>query len=442
MKTKTAADYIDNEGMLRTLCECISIKSVKAEPEKGMPYGRGIYRALDYILKTADKMGFKTKNIDGYAGYIEYGEGEEMVGVLGHIDVVPEGSGWNTEPFAGVVDDVKITGRGALDDKGPVVAALYALKAVKDAGILPKRRIRLIIGADEESGSSDMKRYKETEEIPRYAFTPDAYFPVINSEKGMVVFKIEKKLTGTEQSRLVSASGGLSVNQVPDKAQLTLKINGRTVYVKNTKGRSAHGSTPEIGINAIDNVFEIAGKSGNYAEYPKELREFMEFYIKYLHSDTRGVKMGADYRDETLGDVTLNAGILSGDEKSISVLVDYRHPANMDCNLCLKKIEGICEKEEMDFSVIKQKNGLYFSQTHELIKTLTDAYEEETGFRLEPKSMGGGTYAKSLPNTVAFGPVFPGSEDTMHQANEYIRKKDLFSAGRIYARAMLRLADL
>ena len=442
MKTKTAAECIDCEGMIRTLCECISIKSVKAPPEKGMPYGRGVYEALDYILKTAENMGFTTKNIDGHAGYVEYGEGEEMVAVLGHVDVVPAGNGWNTDPFTGIDDGVKITGRGALDDKGPVVAALYALKAIKESGKETQRRIRLIIGADEESGSSDMKRYRETEALPVYAFTPDAYFPVINSEKGMVVFKIEKKLRADDENRLVSASGGLAVNQVPDKAEMTVSIKGKTVSIRNSNGRSAHGSTPEMGINAIDDILKNASKSAGYGGYPKELREFTEFYLEYMYGDTRGVKLGADYSDEILGDVTFNTGILSGDESGISFLVDYRYPANTDCEPYLKKIEDICASKGMDFSVIKHKKGLYFPQNHELVKVLTDVYAEETGLRQKPKSMGGGTYAKSLPNTVAFGPLFPGREDTMHQANEYIIREDLFAAGRIYAEAMARLAEL
>lgn len=433
---------INEDELLETLLECISIDSVKSEPEEGNPFGAGVAEALEYLLEKGRQMGFETKNIDGYAGYIEYGSGDEMIGILGHVDVVPAGDGWESDPFRGVVRDGKVYGRGALDDKGPVIAALYALKAIKDAGIRVDRRIRLIIGTDEESGSKDIARYKQTEEIPVYAFTPDAFFPVINSEKGMVVFKIGKKLTPTSQFALKEAEGGLVVNQVPAHASLKLERNGEPVELHSTEGLAAHGSTPELGINAIDSLFEAAAQAQDFAEYPQGLKDFIEFYRNYFSGDTRGAALGADYRDETLGDATFNVGVLTGDENHIEISVDYRHPANLDNGPYLKRIEELCRREGMEFELIKQKQGLYFPPEHKLVQVLGEVYRAETGQAAKPVSMGGGTYAKSLPNTVAFGPIFPGHEDTMHQANEYISAADLMANARIYGKAMLQLAKI
>ena len=433
---------IDVDGMLDTLSACVGIASVKGEPEKGKPYGREISDALGLMLETGRKMGFRTENIDGHAGYIEYGSGEKMVAVLGQIDVVPAGDGWDSDPFKLVSKDGKLTGRGVLDDKGPMTAALYALKAVKESGISLKHRIRIIIGTDEESGSKDMVRYKETEEMPEYAFTPDAMFPVVNSEKGMVVFSIGRKLAASGQGKLTEASGGLVTNQVPDKAHMSVITGSETLEFRSTEGRAAHGSTPEAGVNAIDSLIKNVCDSENYGKLPEDLRTFTDFYAKYMAGDTRGVKFGADCSDAKLGDATFNAGVLEGDEDNIKVKVDYRYPANKDCMPYLEKIEKICRDEGMEFELLRHKHGLYFPEDHELVKTLMDVYAEETGSRIPPASMGGGTYAKSLPNTVAFGPIFPGHEDTMHQANEYITLDDLEANCRIYAKAMVKLANL
>lgn len=434
--------YIDKKGMIETLSECVAIKSVKADPEDGAPYGKGIADALDFMLETGLKMGFRTENIDGQAGYIEYGHGDDMVAVLGHIDVVPAGDGWDSDPFICERHDGRLTGRGTLDDKGPVTAALYALKAVKDSGVSLKHRIRIIIGTDEESGSKDMARYRETEEMPIYAFTPDAMFPVVNSEKGMVVFSISKLLTPSDDAQLVSASGGLVTNQVPDKAEIKIKMSDDILTFRNTEGRAAHGSTPEAGVNAIDSLFRNLTESSLFEKFPGDLKSFTEFYMKYIESDTTGARLHADHSDDRLGDATMNAGVLEGDRDHIEIRVDYRYPANIDCEQYLRNIEDICGREGLEFRLIKHKHGLYFPEDHELVKTLTEVYAEETGEVSEPVSMGGGTYAKSLPDTVAFGPIFPGHEDTMHQANEHITEDELEAGCRIYAKAMIRLGNL
>ena len=450
MNEKSLTAFIDNDAMLQTLCECIAIKSVSGKPQEGMPFGKGVAEALGFILAKGRELGFKAVNVDGYVGYVEYcpencTDDSEMIGVLGHMDVVPAGDGWNTDPFEGVIADGRITGRGALDDKGPVIAALYAMKALKDSGAELKRRIRLIVGTDEETGSTDMERYKKTEELPVYAFTPDAMFPVVNSEKSMVVFRISKRFSdrsGAGKCTLVSASGGLAVNQVPDKAEMILKFGEKTEIIRNTEGRAAHGSTPEAGVNAIDSLLKEVAADSRYAGFPVELRQFIEFYNEYMSGDTRGIKLGAGYSDEKLGESTFNAGVLGADQEHIEVLVDYRCPANEDCEPYLEKIAQVCSAEGLEFEVVKKKQGLYFPEDHELVKTLMGVYEEETGEKASPVNMGGGTYAKSLPNTVAFGSIFPGRDDTMHQANEYIDIKDLLASSRIYAKAMMKLANL
>ena len=211
---------------------------------------------------------------------------------------------------------------------------------------------------------------------------------------------------------------------------------------RNTEGRAAHGSTPEAGVNAIDSLFRNLTESSLFEKFPGDLKSFTEFYMKYIESDTTGARLHADHSDDRLGDATMNAGVLEGDRDHIEIRVDYRYPANIDCEQYLRNIEDICGREGLEFRLIKHKHGLYFPEDHELVKTLTEVYAEETGEVSEPVSMGGGTYAKSLPDTVAFGPIFPGHEDTMHQANEHITEDDLEAGCRIYAKAMIRLGNL
>ncbi|MCG0276560.1 MAG: Sapep family Mn(2+)-dependent dipeptidase, partial [Thermosediminibacteraceae bacterium] len=176
---------LNEEPLIKSVCEIIKIRSVEDAPAPGKPFGEGVARALEYALDLSRSFGFRTKNLDNYIGWAEWGEGAEMVGILVHLDVVPEGSGWTYPPFGGEIHDGKIYGRGAVDNKGPAMAALYALKTLKDAGVKFKRRVRVIFGTNEESGMKCIKYYLEHDEEPTMAFSPDAEYPIINGEKGI-----------------------------------------------------------------------------------------------------------------------------------------------------------------------------------------------------------------------------------------------------------------
>ena len=269
----------NKDSMIKSLQELIKIKSVR-EPAKGdMPFGEGIQKSLEYILALGEKMGFKTKNIDNYAGYIEFGEGKEMIGVLCHLDVVPEGDNWTFNPYGGEISEGKLYGRGTLDNKGPAIASLYAMKTLKDSGFIPKKRIRLILGTNEESGSACIKHYLSKEEKPSVAFSPDADFPVIHGEMGIIVFDLERTFEDADPDggiEILSLKGGNTPNMVPDYAEAKLletkpikeiveAYNAtRNAHIDYTKegeytilkshGISAHGSTPEKGVNAISQL--------------------------------------------------------------------------------------------------------------------------------------------------------------------------------------------
>lgn len=435
-------EYIDQEQIIDKLKACIAIRSVKGEASPGMPYGREVNRALEYALDLAAEMGFRTVNLDGYAGYAEYGEGDEMVAVLGHLDIVPEGDGWTHPPYEGQIAEGKIYGRGATDDKGPLIAALFALKAIKDAGMKLKHRIRIIFGTDEESGSHDMQRYKETEELPVMAFTPDADYPVIFSEKRLVNIRLTKDLTEDQGSwSLLSAKGGTVVNQVPEEAGMVLQRNREQLCLEG-KGAAAHGSTPEAGKNAIDDLMKQLTGHPCFSELSEGLRSFAGFYMEYLYSRLDGSGFGATCFETELGSTTFNVGLLDGDEEKIQLTLDCRFPASMEVEEILKRIEDVGKEQNMHTEITKNKPGLYVPKNHQLVKTLQKVYEEEMGTPCEPVAIGGGTYAKMLPNTVAFGPVFPGRQNRIHEADEFISIEELILDIKMFIRAMYELARL
>lgn len=422
------------DEIIKSVLESVSIDSTQSEPQEGMPFGKGVNDALHHALKLADRMGFKTANIDNMAGYAEYGEGDEMIAVLGHLDIVPVGDDWTHNPW-GELDGDRIYGRGTLDDKGPVIGALYALDAVRSLADTLSRRIRIIFGTNEETGSRDMLRYNETEETPVMGFTPDADYPVIFSEKGIARVTLEKQIS---DSSLISATAGKAVNIVPDIAKLTFTDRDANVQILQTEGVSAHGSTPELGKNAISSLMQRAADAGAYGDFGK----FVEFYNTHIGDETDGDSLGISCHTEKFGDTTVNAGLLEGDSEHVRVTLDCRYPAGEDFTAKVTKLQEKILKEGIGLEIQLKSNvqPLYIPEDSRLVQTLQEVYREQTGQECEPVVIGGGTYAKAVKNIVAFGPVFPGQENVIHQKDEYISIEHLMKNVEIMAHAMYRLA--
>ncbi len=417
--------------IIGSVLESVSIPSVEAAPQEGMPFGKPVNDALEHALKLAEDMGFRTANIDNMCGYAEYGEGEEMVAVLGHLDVVPVGDDWTYDPWGEIVGD-RIYGRGTMDDKGPVIGALYALDAVRALAGPLNRRIRIIFGTNEETGSRDMVRYNQTEETPVMGFTPDADYPVIFSEKGIARVVIEKEIT---DGSLISAKAGNAVNIVPAAAEIQFVSRKGTAERITGTGIPAHGSTPELGRNAIAAAMEqvsAAGACGDFAD-------FAEFYSKCIGYETDGRALGVSHESGKFGAATVNAGLLEGDDSCIKITLDCRFPADQDFEAVLKKASRKGEEYGVKFTLIKKVEPLYIPEDSVLVRTLQEIYEEQTGDKTEPIVIGGGTYAKAVKNIVAFGPLFPGQENVIHQKDEYITIEHLMKNIEIMAHAMWKL---
>ena len=421
------------DDLIKDLLGCVTINSVRGAAGPEAPFGPGPREALEYTLNLAESMGFRTCNLDNMIGYAEYGEGSEMIGILGHLDVVPLGGGWDHAPLGELCGD-RIYGRGTLDDKGSMIGALYGLRAIKESGVSLKRRIRLIFGTNEENGDEDVDRYKETEELPVMGFTPDADYPVIFSEKGLACFRIECPL---DSGVLAAADAGEAVNQGPALAKAKLRFADGTEKQLESRGKSAHASTPWEGENAIAKLMK------QLADYqlPEDLMTFVDFFNTCAGSQTDGHDLGIGRDEGKFGAVTVNAGLLKGDERHIAVFFDCRYPYGMDFKEAFQKVEEKAASFGLHAKLERLEQPLYVPEESVLVRTLQRIYQEQTQTEAEPIAIGGGTYAKTMENIVAFGPIFPGQDNVIHQKNEYISIPNLLKNTRIMAQAMYELAN-
>lgn len=446
------------DAMVASLQGCIRIPSVYADDNSGYPYGKNVKDALDYMLRLAESMGFTVHNMDDQVGWCEYGDSEEMVAILGHLDVVPEGEGWSVPPYEGRVVDGRIYGRGSMDDKGPVVASLYALKALKDSGVPLKRRIRLIFGCNEETGSADMKYYvKHGGETPVMGITPDGEYPVINGEKGLVTefFARDFEQEGQE-IRLLELNGGAAHNIVPDKAYARLLCSEEIVgqMLKTTAedikltpeeggvrvdafGVGAHGGTPGQGKNAIGRLMLFL------KELPLggDLAQIVDLLGGKIGMEWDGTSLGVAMEDELSGPFTMNLGVVRASDRHIEVHTNYRYPVTHTFEECGPAIQSAFHAAGFEQIHFLHKNRIYMAPDSELVQKLLKVYRDYTGDMSAPKCIGGGTYAKMIPNTLAFGPIFPGDVVREHKPDEYMEIDRLVDNAKILVAAIQELAN-
>lgn len=440
-------DYINKKRneMLDDLFGLLKIDTVLIEQpdNKEAPFGQGCVDALNYCLSLGRKYGFKTTNIDNIVGEIIIGEGEESIGVLCHLDVVPTGSGWTTPAFEPNIRDGKLYARGALDDKGSAIGALYAMMALKELGCKINKKIILILGTDEETGSRDMKRYLEVRPMPTMGFSPDAEFPLIYGEKGILSIDIKSN----EKSDIVAKSGD-RYNVVPESAFAKMPyINKKEFedYLKatNSKGEvkddaiytygvRAHAMEPRLGVNSILKLTDYLKDKCN--------NKLVKFISECLH-DSRLNDINLGYTDFEMGDLTCNVAILDIDKDGGKVGLNLRYPVRWDKEGFYKGLREKASEYGLTVEVLHDSVPLYVEPHSALINSLHDAYVKVTGDNKTPLlTIGGGTYARYMKNCVAFGPLMPGREDVCHIVDEYIYLDDLFNAVEIYAEALAELA--
>lgn len=453
-------EWIDEhkDEMIKDLGDLIAIDSVEGEPTDDAPFGVGPKEALNAFLEIGKRDGFRIDNLQNYAGDIEFGEGDETVGVLAHVDVVPAGGNWDTDPFEMVNDGVYLQGRGTQDDKGPAIAAYYAMRALKETDEKLIRKIRLILGTNEETHWGGINYYVKNKAMPDFGFTPDAEFPVIFGEKGIITGTL--KLNYDFKDTIVEdVKGGNAPNMVPDSCELVTAAENVTDELKSiatlpdfsteekdgkfiitAKGKSAHGSTPQAGVNAISKLME---KIVQVLPENDSFIKFAEFYNDKLGFHMHGEGLGIDFEDALSGKLNFNIGMIARKDDKLEIILNMRHPLEgVTKQEIIDKINAGCKEFDGEFVMTGGEEPLFIDPESKLVKILMDAYQKETGdTEAKPMTIGGGTYAKAMKNCVAYGAMFLDDEDRMHQKNERIRIDRLIQSAKIYAIALKNLAS-
>ncbi len=436
------------DEIIDKITKLVSYPSVMGAATPQYPFGKVVADCLEEALDMAHEYGFTTVNLDNYAGYAQIGEGEQVIGILGHLDVVPAGEGWTSDPFEVSIRDGKLYGRGTTDDKGAVVCSMVAMKIVKQLVPNLTKRIRLIMGCNEENGSECLKYYVQKEGHVDYGFTPDGNFPGIHGEKGMVHGYFKAKT-----SKLLEIEGGVAGNVVPNKVRLVVPAgsfdqprledyfakhqvkyqlaevsagSSLTVY-----GTAAHASLPHLGINAISHAMCALYEAG--FEDP-----FVSFYARRIGLSYYGEYLNIDLADE-FGRLTFNVGTIRKENDEVIGSIDIRFPIRLHVKDVAEPLLAAAE-EPLQIVIDSTHEPLFFEVDSPLVQMLSSAYYEVTkDYDHKVETIGGGTYAKGIQNTIAFGCEFPGDDCHIHDADEFVEIEKLLLQTEIYVVALLNL---
>lgn len=410
------------EEMIDFLAELVAVRSVQNEPNGEYPFGKKPAKALQRMLRKCEESDFIVENIDNYVGSADYDNKEPALGILTHLDVVPEGTGWDSDPYVLRRSEGRLIGRGTCDDKGPAVSALFALKAVSELDIPLRRGVRLIFGTNEENGSADLAYYRTKRNLPPMVFTPDGEYPVINAEKGMI------RVYFSAPFDEMSITAGKIINAVPEKC--IADYERHVMFL--CDGKSAHASTPEKGENAITKFLD---------EYSREFKNPLLCGLARLfpHGETDGKSCGLGFSDEVSGKMTCVLSMLNTENGRLKGGIDIRFPLDRT----LKEISTIiCSSLESIGFKIDSCEGTephITDENSEFIQSLLRVYERVTGEKGHCIAIGGGTYVHEIEGGVAFGAEFPNEDGNMHSANEFVTEENLLKNAEIMAEAIIEI---
>lgn len=445
------------EDIIHDLAELVAIPSVRGEAVEGMPFGKAPAEALNRILSMAEKMGFATKNVGNYAGHAEYGEGSEVAAVVAHMDIVPAGEGWDTDPFTLTKKGNLYYGRGTADDKGAAIVALYCLKALKDENIKPKRRLRVIFGAGEETASDDLEMYLKSEQMPVMAFTPDSEYGICNREKGILRLTVSSKQHSSAVVREFTA--GTVVNAVPAKAKAVVmctddvydriqkaasRMEGDFSFVKTedgteitSVGKASHAMQPQEGFNAATHLMKLLGEV--FSE--EELGGLISFVNRSIGTELHGESLGVSLSDKESGLLTLNLGLAGIYDSSASIGLDIRYPVTAKGKDIFAAIVENALQYGLETTLDQDNKPLFLPESSPLISLLQDAFAAVTGKPADVYATGGGTYARAFEGrAVAFGPFFADEPDRcLHNTNENIDIDRFMVHAQVCLEAMYRM---
>lgn len=454
------------DDIVSAIRENVAIKSVEGPAEPGAPFGPGPKAAMDNFVQIAKRLGFRTGVFEDMVAWAELGDpSSEMVAILGHVDVVPEGDGWSCDPYQGKIEDGKLYGRGVLDDKGPIICALHALKAIKDLEIPLKKRVRVMVGTNEETGSKAIDKYvKSGQDLPVSGFTPDAEYPLINGEKGNVIAQLSAPFKAEGPIRILSFNGGLAANSVPsvaraelqvdpddvekvlftvssfcrlERAKLSAEDKGDGRFVLTMTGIPAHGSLPQIGVNAVAWLVKVLRTMGISGEQGATLNSL----DRYVGIECYGESLGVCLYDDVSRYTSVCWGTMNSEGDVVKFSLNPRFPVSFSTEDMVPILEKTFSEAGWQVLSMKKSEPLYMPEDSDLVVRLMDVYRDETGRTGDtPISIGGGTYAKAMPNVLAFGPVMPGEPSNIHEANECWNIDNMITSAKIMGAAIVALA--
>lgn len=469
----------NRQSIIGNICDLITFPSISEETSNPhFPFGKACSDSLKYFLNLSNSLGFKTKNIDGYCGFAEFGAGKDLIGIVGHLDVVPaKEEDWTYSPFVPTIANNCIYGRGAIDDKGPVIASLYAMKAVmeylEENNISINKRVRLIVGLNEEKDWKCIQYYKNYEEIPSIGFSPDGDFPCIYAEKSVISLLLSEKISNinfTPKSIFSAKESPISIenidcnknaiNVVPEFCSIILKIKDNknmTNIISLSKqiidkynyeidlykidehhlkltsyGKSSHSAHPELGINSISKLLIVLNEL--FTSYNISFSLFNDF-AKFIGDDYLGTNLGLNIKDES-GILTLNTSQLFIKDNKIHIGINLRVPVHTKPEAIIDKFK---EKFKCEITTLKIQPALYVEKGNKLVQKLCSVFNETCNSNFEPIAIGGATYARAFSNFICYGMNFPKDKDMCHQADEFIEINKLLLATNIYAKAIYEL---
>lgn len=469
----------NKQNIIESVCDLITFPSISIESNNSnYPFGKDCNDCLKHFLHIASKLGFKTKNVDGYCGYAEFGEGKELIGIVGHLDVVPAiEEDWSYPPFLPTIFNNCIYGRGTIDDKGPVISSLYAMKAVmdycNDNNIKLNKRIRLIVGLNEEKDWKCIEYYKKHEEIPSLGFSPDADFPCIYAEKSVISLFLSEDISNITYNSRNKYSSQIcpitiedldcmqnAINVVPKFCSVILKMKTEQItsnFIETFKkiinkysydidlykidnlhiklssyGISSHSAHPELGINSISKLIVILNELFKHFNISFPL---FEKFCEYIGDDYTGKNLNLNITDES-GSLTLNTSRLYIKGNKIYIGINLRVPVSKNTD----DVINIFKNKFPDNIILGRiQPSLYIDKNSTLIQTLCSIFNETCNTNLKPVAIGGATYARGFDNFVCFGMNFPGDKDMCHQADEFVDINKLILATNIYAKTIYKL---
>lgn len=462
--------HSQKQNIINSVCDLITFPSISEETNDfSMPFGKACNDALKYFLNLANSLGFKTKNVDGFCGFAEFGKGKDLIGIIGHLDVVPAiEQDWEYSPFVPTVENNLIFGRGAIDDKGPVISSLYAMKAVMDYysqnNIKFNKRVRLIVGLNEEKDWKCINYYKEHEEIPSIGFSPDADFPCIYAEKSVLSLLISQNINSSSITIEDIDCENNAINVVPKFCSLVLNLDNSinmenvlhflktTISNKNYEidiykidnskikltsyGTAAHSAHPDLGVNAINRLIIILNEL--FQNFSINSYSLINNFSKYIGDTYNGSNMQINFKDES-GSLTLNPSQLYIKNNILNLAINLRIPVSVRINRIENTFKTVFAGNNV--STLSSIPALYINKDNLLVKKLCNIFNEETNSNVTPISIGGATYARAFPNCISFGMNFPNDKDMCHQADEFVSIDKLIVATNIYAKAIYELLN-